>query len=516
MRSKTWSGRFLRRLEIKSAFSSFWGRNPALFFGLCLLLGTAAAFHPHWLFGLLFVLLGFSAPQKKQLLIALLCFTAAYFTAAFRNPKTTLPMDPIAGTGIFHIQQVKVHTSPFHRSLLYKGRLVHFETQEGKQYSDLPCHIYLPLFSKQRPPADIDYEIMGRLCQKGDYAFLLKPDKKIPWNPVSSTFNLSEWRFQMKQNAIRYLKKEIADPAVRTFLTALSTGEIDERILSMEFGKIGLQHILAISGFHFAFAALFLNFILRLILPYRASALILLASLTLYYLFLGNAPSIQRAYVTLSLITAGQLFGLRTSGLNALGAGLIIELLWDPLVVTQLSFQLTFLCTLAILLFYPILHWAFAFVLPERNAEQTASMGLFDRHGYVLSAFFRKALALNFAVHLISLPVLLHLFHKFPLLSIAYNLFFPLCVSFSMLLLFTAFFFAPLFPYASHLIHHLNNSWTSSILTLTSNPPAFLDFSIRTQSISFAFVLFFLTASFFIGVIFYEKQRISKTNIYPS
>jgi competence protein ComEC len=241
-------------------------------------------------------------------------------------------------------------------------------------------------------------------------------------------------------------------------------------------------------------------------LPDRASTILLIVSLTLYYLFLGNAPSIQRAYAAILLIAIGQLFALRISGLNALGAGLIIELLSDPLVVTQLSFQLTFLCTLAILLFYPPVHRIIAFLLPPRSIAQTATMGLLDQHGYVLSAFFRQALALNLAVHLISLPVLLYLFHKFPLLSLAYNLFFPACVSISLLLLFASLFFALWFPFLSHLIHQVNNAWTSSIMTLTSNPPAYLDYSIRTQMVSFSFVLLFLSASFFFGVIFYEKN----------
>jgi competence protein ComEC len=493
-------------------FCTFWGRNPALFCGLSLLLGTAAAFHPHWLFGPLFILFCCSAPQKRQLLIALLFFSGAYFTAALRNPKIVLSQDPISGKGIFHIEQIKVQASFFHRSFLYKGTLTCFESDDGKFYYDLPCNIYLPLFGN-RPPADTDYEITGRLFQKGDHAFLLKPDKKNSWRPLPSGFNMSEWRFKMKQKVSDYLKKEIADPAVRTFLTALSTGEIDERILSMEFGKIGLQHVLAISGFHFALTALFMNFLFRLFLPFRASTAMLIISLSFYYFFLGNAPSIQRAYIAISLVALGQLFSLRTSGLNALGAGLIIELLCHPLVVTQLSFQLTFLCTLAILLFYPVAHRAIACLLPVRTYAQAASMSLLDQHGYVLSAFFRKALALNFAVHLITLPVLLHMFHKFPLLSIAYNLFFPACVSISMLLLFVALFFAPWLPFLSHLVHALNNAWTASIMTLTSNPPAFLDFSIRA-TVSFSFVLCFLTASFFIGVIFYEKERIAKLNSF--
>lgn len=440
-----------------------------------------------------------------MIVIALLCFSSAYFLTGLRNPKVILP-DTVSGKGVFHIEQVKVHASPFHRSLLYKGTLTQFESSDGKQLRDLPCHIYLPLFGKH-PPAVTDYEISGRLLQKGEHAFLFKPDKKSLWTPHPTLFNLSEWRFQAKQKVARYLKKELNDLHVRTFMTALATGEIDERILSMEFGKVGLQHILAISGFHFALAALFLNFLLRLIMPHRASAAMLIIALTFYYLFLGNAPSIQRAYIAIVLVALGSLLSRNISGLNALGAGLIVELLIDPLVVIQLSFQLTFLCTLSILLFYPAMYRILNFLLPERSFKQVSSMNILDKHGYILSSFLRKALALNLAVHLISLPVLLHLFHKFPLLSIAYNLFFPACVCISMLLLFSALLFAPLLPFISHLVHSLNNAWTSSLMTFTSNPPAYLDFAIRSHAISFSVVIGFLALSFFAGVIFCEKIK---------
>lgn len=494
------------QLEFKGAFFSFWRRNPALFFSLCLLLGTAMSFRAHWLLFLCFAALCCSHCQKRAWIVALLCFLGAFVATSHRCPKIVLPQEKILGKGIFHIDQVKVQSSPFHRSILYKGTLKQFETKENGIYRDLPCNIYLPLFGKH-PPANTDYEIDGFLFQKGDYAFVLKPDKKSVWTPKSSFYNLSQWRFNAKKSVSNYLKKEIPDSQVRSFLNALTTGDLDERILSMEFGKVGLQHILAISGFHFALAAWFLNFILRFFFSYRLSATLLLVALTFYYLFLGNAPSIQRAYIAIALICLGHIFALRISGLNALGAGLMIELLANPIVVTQLSFQLTFLCTLAILLFYPFMHRIMSVLLPERSYKEIEQMSFLDRHGYMLSALLRKVFALNLAVHLISLPILLFLFHRFPLLSIAYNLFFPACVSLSMLLLFTTFLFAPWLPLLSHAINALNNAWTSMIMTLTSHPPALLDFSIRTKSISFPFVLCFLAMSFFLGVIFYEKKH---------
>ncbi len=444
-------------------------------------------------------------PRKLFIAIACICALFAYFSASWRHPLIVLPQESITGKGVFHADQIKIHASPFHRSLLYKGRLLHFDSNEGQHYTDIPCHVYLPLYGK-RPSANFNYTITGRLCQKGDHAFVLKPNKKIPWQPLPCSVNLCEWRYQAKQFIARYLKQMLPDPSARTFLTALTIGEIDERILSLEFGKVGLQHILAISGFHFALAAFFLNVLLRLLFPFRVSACLLIAALSLYYLFLGDAPSIQRAYIAISLVAIGQLFNWRISGLNALGAGLIFELLFYPLVVTELSFQLTFLCTLAILLCYPAMHRALTFLLPKRSYFQLRNMSALDQHGYLLSAFFRKALALNLAVHFVSLPVLLFLFHKFPLLSIAYNLFFPACVCVSMLLLFISLFFAWL-PPLSFVLHQINNAWTSAILSFTSNPPAYLDFSLRTQHVSFAFVLCFLALCFFISVIYSEKEQ---------
>ncbi|MBI2810455.1 MAG: ComEC/Rec2 family competence protein [Candidatus Melainabacteria bacterium] len=490
------------------SFSSFWKRNPALFLGLSLLLGTAAAFKPHILLFVLFLVLCTTYLEKKTLFLALLLFIGAYIATPVRYPQLVLPEEKIPGRAFFHIDQVKLHSSPFHKSILYKGTLTRFEAHTGAVYRDLPCQLYLPL-KGARAPANTDYAIEGSLCQKADQLFILKPDKKVAWEPISSSFNLSEWRFQAKMAVSKIVKKEIADTKARALLIALATGEIDERILTMEFGKVGVQHILAISGFHFALAALFLNFLFRLFFPYKTTAVLLILALSLYYLFLGNAPSIQRAYLAISLVAAGQLFSLRTSGLNALGVGLLFELLFDPLVVTQLGFQLSFLCTLGILLLYSPSHRAVAFLLPERSFSQLKSMRALDRHGYVLGTLLRRTLALNLAVHIISLPVLLHLFHKFPLLSIAYNLFFPACVSLSMLLLLTAFFFS-WFPAVSHLLHALNNSWTSAVMNVTSNPPAFLDFSLRTNAIPFGIVLFSVAFCFFVGVFFYERELLEK------
>ena len=213
-------------------FSPFWDRHPALFLGFSLLLGTAAAFRSPLLFVAIFILLILSIKRKGLIIAATFLFFASLISAPLRHPKTTLSSGKVTGIGLFHIDDVKTQTSPFYRSLLYKGTLRHFQGDGGEVYTHLPCHVYLPLRGKN-PPAHCDYEIEGTLSQKGDHFFILKPTKKKTWSPIKDTHSFAKWRYQTKQKLSRYLKKEIKNPTARTLLSALATGDIDERLITM-------------------------------------------------------------------------------------------------------------------------------------------------------------------------------------------------------------------------------------------------------------------------------------------
>ncbi len=379
-----------------------------------------------------------------------------------------------------------------------------FQSEDGTLYRDLPCCIFHPL--KKPPSADRDYIIQGVLQQKKEHQFCLKPKKGKPWTGIDGTFSLAQLRYDAKKKVASSIKDHITDPSSASFLSALITGDVDERSIRLDFGRLGLQHLLAISGFHFSFFALLLNILLRPFFSFTLRTSALMASLAAYFFFLGNTPSILRAFTAICVFLIAQLIRRKTSGLNALGTALALELFLDPLVVTQLSFQLSFLCTVALLLFYPLVHHLFCFLLPERTSTELDAMPLLDQHGYLLSALIRKSLSLNLAVCLFSLPVLLHLFHKFPLLSLLYNLFFPFCVSLS-LTLFCCATLLSFFPFLSSFLHHLNDIWTSCLLQMTSNPPAYFDFVLRTRAINFPLVVCALLGLFYASIYFYSWKR---------
>lgn len=484
-------GRFLLLCVHRYAFCLI--RFPALWAGLHLLVGSAAAFG--WHFSYLFVIaaLWIVSGGVKRILAGTGIALAAFFYTLLLYPPLEMQKEKEQGVAHFSISAIKEHASSFGSSFVYQGMIKEFE---GKRA--LPCQIFLSK-TAPRPIANQDYLIRGTLIQKEKRSFVFKPAKNTPWEPVRGTWSLAEGRHLTKEKVCRYIKTKISHPRSATFLAALATGEIEEHLLSLEFSKVGLQHILAISGFHFGLLAAFLGFFCRLIIPRKWTALILLLALSGYFFFIGNAPSVQRAWIAISLVLIGTLCNLRTSGLNALGVALILEICLDPLLITQIGFQLSFLCTFAILQLFPVVDKFLGTLLPKRTLRTASGMNFFNQHGYVLSALTRKALSLNLAVHLAALLPTLYLFHKFPWLSFLYNLFFPFCVSISVLLLLLALFFSLCLPPLASLLYKLCSFFTAELLDLTSHPPAFFDASIHLPTLPFWVVILFLSLLFLLS-----------------
>lgn len=444
-------------------------QSPILFWSLHFLIGCGFALHPHWIYLLPLILLATLSKRKLQGWVFLIA------GIAFCQVQSTLPTDPeLTGQGTFSLESIQPAQSPFKRSYSLKGTLKTFES-EGKCYRNIPCTI----IQNSPPKSGTKWILQGTLEKKG--RFLFKPDRKIPWQEITAPFSLTHSRFQHKQAVRRYFQRAISDKRVSHFFSSIATGDIDDWMLSMEFRKLGLGHILAISGFHFALIAAMLTALLSTFLPPRAAYLILLGLLLLYFIFLGITPSILRAFIMITLYVLGLLLRRRSDPLNLLGFALLVELLINPLTITQIGFQLSFLATLGILLFHPLMVNLLQPLLPKRKFPELKELPLLDQHGSLLTTFIRTALALNLAVHLTTLPAMLFTFHQFPLLSLPYNLFLTPLLGISMMLLPLGILLPPL--------GKLNALYTGWLLKLISNPPELLNFKIFVNSISFTTVI---------------------------
>jgi competence protein ComEC len=438
-----------------------WISAPALFYGILFFLGTAFALVFHWSY---FLPLAICLMTCRHRLKGLLACTLGFAWALFSYTLPELKEEGVEGKGLFRVESVSYNQSPFQKSVLFKGVLKEFSSSQAT-WSKVPCCIYFRA-NKPVPAGNTDLNIAGRLIRKGPHRYVLKPASCEP----ASSFSLAQWRFELKNKLRAHLDAHFSDSKTKAFLLSMLTGEIDDRLLALEFNRLGILHLLGISGFQFALLAFLLSAALR-VFPHKLAYAVLMLLLTGYAFALGDSPPIERAWAGVMLYLTALLLGRRISALNALGIALLWQLIKDPLLIFHLGFQFSFLCTLAILTTYPLFRSWLCRLFPTRSFLETVRMSRLDQLGHILSFFCRETLALNGAIHLVTLPLIFFHFHKFPVLSLIYNLFLPGAVSIVYLLL--------VLGVAFPLIHVVNQALTSLILKIATHPPALYDFQWR-------------------------------------
>lgn len=492
----------MRISSLNNALEAFWRQHPALFYGLQLLLGFSFAFSQKWEVLLPFLVLClpalfFTTEAGKAHLwrtltgAVLLLASAAFVRGAYTFPQ--LAEEGVEGKGHFQIDAVSYSHHAFAKGWMFKGTLSAFfaKGEESAIAKNLSCVVFVP-FEGKRPSADRDYVLEGVLKERrGSYS--LKVSKRTPWAPVKNSFSLAEWRFQAKEAVTAYLAPHFANSRHATFITGLVTGEFQDSSLLFEFGRLGLQHIMAISGFHFSVLAAIASLFFRTWLPQKVAAAVLISVMTAYYLFVGSCGSVERAWVMTLLFFGGWIVERNHKALNAIGVALIIVLLHDPVSSQTLGFQFSFLTTAAILFFYAPCERALRRWLTHYELSSVVEMGAVNQHGFAILALLRQALAICIAVNCVALPLMLFYFHKFPLLSLLYNLFFPFLVSISMFLLPLSMLGDMLFSPLGNLLHYCNDLIVGVALDLTQYAPPLFDFILRAPHFTLLWLMLILT-----------------------
>ena len=494
--------------EILSSLGRFWQRHPALLYGLSLFLGIDFALNGNYWIGfpafLLFAPLLFFFHHLQlalRLLIALCVAMAGFFVVSERYERPQIPQAGIQGTATIAISSIRAQEDKGGKSWIYRGTVLNFFEKGALAAKNLPYILYFKENpQKERPLAQMIYQVQGRLKLSGSGQVVLKVTPSTPWIPLKSSSKWAEYRYWAKQQVQRYIFDNIHPLKTAKLLAGLMTGEFDDITLNEDFGRFGLLHLMAISGFHFSVIAAILNGFLRIFFNRQCAYIFLIAGLTAYCLFLGPAPSILRAWIMSLMLFGGYLVRRVSNGLNALGVALVIILCWDPFASQNLGFQFSFLITAAILIFAQESETLLTFLFPRRPLPQMLKMGMFSQHGYVLLGFFRQSLALLASVTLAALPAALYFFHTFPLLGMLYNLFFPVLITISMLFLVCGCLLFWM-PPAAHLFHEMNQAYTSFLLKMLTGVPKTWDIALKSAEMAQEMLIVYLTLLFFIGIL---------------
>lgn len=475
--------------RLKASLLIFWRHYPALHLSLLFLAGMGSTFHPlYLLIGLL--LLG---PNKRG---SLLVLGSGFFYFLLLCPDPPLT-ESLRGNAYFHIKEVKKGITPFKPFLIYEGTLLFFQG-EDKTFHRLPCRLYSPVY-KKKFVANHDYLLSNvSLSKRAPYQFLLKVHPKTSWKALEKTKNPAQKHFERKEKVSKWVRKTFRTKPVCSLIGALLTGNKESYLQTYQFGQVGLQHLLAISGFHFALLSLFLNSFLRLLLPRKARLLGVILLLSLYFYYMGDAPSVSRAYVGALALLVGLYFDRVSRGLNALGIGLMTALALNPLVLLNAGFQLSFAATGGILLLYFPCEQLFQKLFPKRSFQTLRDLPLPDQLGSLISSYLRKMLALNLALLPFTLPLILFHFKSFPLMSLVYNLFFPLLFSILIALLLFAFLLPYLFPFLE--------SYANFLLHLIAYTPKRFSFSFFFPSFSHTAAILFFFLFFLYGLFLHSSS----------
>ncbi|GEM_PF-3273740 len=182
---------------------------------------------------------------------------------------------------------------------------------------------------------------------------------------------------------------------------------LDERTRE-DFQDTGMYHILAISGFHIAVIAGLIRVLLGTFV--RKPGLIastVIVTLAVYSVLAGLSPSVIRASVMVILACWAILLDRPVRSWNIIGTSAIAILLWNPRMIHDIGFQLTYLATVSILLFSDRFASWLSFI-PTRFLRESIAMSLAAQFGTSLvSAYhFNRIGILAFVPYLLTFPLI--------------------------------------------------------------------------------------------------------------
>ncbi|MBU1046560.1 ComEC family competence protein [Patescibacteria group bacterium] len=265
-----------------------------------------------------------------------------------------------------------------------------------------------------------------------DYVNYLAKDKifYVMYSPQTKLLSkkngniIKEKLFQLKNSFLSKVQKTIPEPQV-SLLGGLLLGAKQSlgAKLQEDFRKVGLIHIVVLSGYNVSIIADFMlaifSFLPRMIaLSFGALSIIAFA------VMVGGSATIVRASIMALLVVLARATGRTSEVTRALFLAGFVMVLHNPqIVVFDPSFQLSFMATLGLIVLSPRINESFKFI-PEKY-------------------HLRESVVATISTQIFVLPLLLFMMGELSLIAVFVNLLVLMSVPFAMLF----GFFTGLFSY---------------------------------------------------------------------
>jgi len=257
--------------------------------------------------------------------------------------------------------------------------------------------------------ASFDYPLYLRKQSYSATGFVRKQN----WQPESISIpTLKHFRYkalEFRRNLLSRLKVILPDSNSFSLSAALMFGYKEEmdRELRQNFSNIGAGHILAVSGLHFGIIfgmiAFFLSFMGERKGDRITKLFVFLPLIWGFAFVTGLSPSVVRAACMMSFWRIGDALSHRTFSLNTLAAIAFLMLLYNPLYLFDIGFQLSFSAVVSILIINPSL------------------IQLYISSNRIISYFWDLS-CVSISAQIGVLPLSMYYFHQLPLLFLLTNL----------------------------------------------------------------------------------------------
>ncbi|WP_254070877.1 ComEC/Rec2 family competence protein [Pedobacter sp. L105] len=299
----------------------------------------------------------------------------------------------------------------------------------------IPAH-YTPI-DPPCNPGEFDFRFW-LANQHVEHQIFLQPEELVPDGEYKGS-SLIAFALKLRQQQTEVYRKLIKNDAAFAVASALILGyraELDAETLSA-YSSTGTIHALSVSGMHVGIVYLVLQAALSWMNRKRmlkvAKLLLLLVTIWFYTLLTGYSASVLRSAIMLSLFIIAKHMGKNAGGDHVLYISAFCLLLYDPFLLWDAGFQLSYMAVLGLIWLEPKIRTLMSF--KWRWLQKLWSL-----------------IAVSIAAQILTFPLSSYYFHQFPVYFILSNLFITLPVAILMysglaILLFHLYWLTPAFEW---------------------------------------------------------------------
>lgn len=264
-------------------------------------------------------------------------------------------------------------------------------------------HVYQLVQDIKKPLNPYQFDYNRYMERQGVVGQVYLTDQNVVHSGRQFTFlsRIANWR----DGFIAGFEIHQFNPEVLAIIKALMFGQRQELSteLKRDFSRVGVIHVLAISGLHIGILYFFVVKFLKLFrLEIRLIYLFALMVLWLFALISGFAPPVVRAVTMFTVFVVIKFLRRSQSNANSLAISFFVMLCFNPDYIYEVGFQLSFLAVFSIVYFYPIIQ-------PFAGSK------------WLLLKYFKEIVAVSLVVQIGILPLSIYYFHEVSLLFLVGN-----------------------------------------------------------------------------------------------